>query len=537
MAAGMFISQEYFDEVCIENCEDFELSEEEAVQETIQQLEADGKKLPSHLVLSFPTSPQGIEERKVNEDLKTCIERVKSRVDDSNLCLDETLGSLVDLLCADESQRVPRFVVYGGFEACVNLWRNVAEGRDGKVYQLLNATFMTEQSIRAANIKESVLQLEDLQKPLLRLWPTWLSTFEDEVSPDDLQAWNLVRINQLLQLANFGVKQNEPNKKAFMASKSLTTGKTTPSLLLGALDVLSMSDIEMKEHHRLVGAQVCRLVANVCTFDDFRMAQGAPTVASAHANVQSFHQENGVIRVTRYLQETKEITAILALRAMAIHDEIVQAMVAVGLLDTSADLLERLLSKDTDNDDFESTEEALTAIVGLLRNVCANDEIKSKLCIGVKSIVHDLVLAMEGFPEAFRLQEHGCATFAAMALRSPRNAEHLVKHHNVATWIVRAMQKHPSRTTLQRQGALALRNLVSRSTDLCPLVVQAGAAEALKDIAAKHVSCQDEVYAALRDLGFEASMLRVEQDTNGKLVMKQTEMFGERKSNFRPVFD
>jgi hypothetical protein len=369
-------------------------------------------------------------------------------------------------------------------------------------------------------------------------------------------------LHQLLQLAYFAIRQSEPNKKAFMAAKSLTSHpKSSPILLMNTLDQLTTfqpsstdddnNSIHESELHRLVGDPLCRLVANICTYDDFDTTSsssvlpgggGAPTVASAHDNVRSFFQARGVMRLARYLQDKQVTSAILALRAMAIHDEIVQAMVAVGVLDTATALFHRLLTRDK-NDSKEETVDAtdalegLAAVIGLFRNVCANDEIKSKLCFGEKSVVQQIIGAMEAYPEAARLQEHACATFAAMALGSPRNAEFLVEKNEVTTWIVRAMKKHPNRTTVQRQGALAIRNLVSRSTELRPLVLQAGAAQALKDIAAKHATCQDEVYAALRDLGLPASMLRVEQDDNGQLVMKQTEMFGERKSNFRPVFD
>eukprot|EP00977_Amphora_coffeiformis_P000571 scaffold132_cov170-Amphora_coffeaeformis.AAC.50 len=552
-AGSLAISQEYYDEVCLENRDDFDLSEEEAVQETIQQLESDGKKLPSHLILSFPTSPEGIRERKVNQELKGGIMRLQSfaennkqapetSTDNDEEGLSATLQTLLESLRRDESQRVPRFVVNGGFEACIQLWRSTCTATlmegwvDEKLFELLLLAFQVEKSMRAKG-DETVIQLEDLQMHFYRLWPAWLTLLESSVSPQKMEMWNLGRLNQILRLGNFAVKHSEPNKKVFMAAKSNATAKSTPSILLGALDNLSLTDKDCLDHHRLVGGPLCRLVAAVCTFDDFRLTEGAPTVSSAHVNVQSFHQENGVLRLARYLQEKKETSAILALRAMAIHDEIVQAMVAVRVLDTSTSLLQRLLSVDTNADDPETTLEALTAVAGLFRNVCANDEIKSKLCIGDKSIVQHLICAMEAYPDAAKLQEHACATFGAMALRSPKNAEFLIKQNDVVTWIVRAMRKHPNRTTVQRQGALALRNLVSRSTDLRANVLQAGAAEALKEIAAKHVSCQDEVYAALRDLGLPANMLRVEQDASGQVVVKQTEMFGGRNNNFRPVFD
>ena len=559
--ANPTISQEYFDEVCLENRDDFELDEDEAVQETIQQLSSslgggDNKLLPSHLSLTFPTSEQGIKERKVNACIQSCIAQVQAAAlgdDDAPAPLSETLQTLLDCIQQDEAQRVPRFVLFGGFDACLQLWQttDMAQQCDNiaLVYPLLLTTFALERATRGKNNNVGLLQVQDLQKGFLWQWPAWLDTLEKETSAD-VEEWNLERLHQILEIANFAVKQSEPNKKAFMASKASNSLKTPPLLLLSTLDSLSLPDKGTEQHHQLVGTSLCRLITAVCTFDDFGTTpqSAAPTVASAHANVQAFAQENGVVQIARYLQEKHATCAILALRAMAIHDEIVQAMVAVRVLDTAASLLQRLLdekhvddkpssSKNDNDDDGELSLEALTAVVGLFRNVCANDEIKSKLCVGEKSVVFNVIHAMDAYPGAFKLQEHACAMLAAMALRSPRNAEYLVQQNDAATWIVRAMQKHPSRNTVQRQGALALRNLVSRSTELRATVLQAGAAEALKDIAAKHVSCQDEVYAALRDLGLPASMLRVEQNANGELFMKEIEMFGERKSNFRPVFD
>ena len=527
------ISQEYFDELCLENRDDFELSEDEALQETIQQLSLGGQPLPSHLILTFPTSQEGMREREVNTQIKSCVERIKKAEEDVE-SLTDALHTLYNLLNEERqgSPRVARFVVYGGFQACMDVMRKQMRDQSARLCPLLLLILQTEQtSPRASN------GLDDLQHSFLRTWPSWLTALETE-SSSAVANWKVDRLNHLLQLANYGVKQSEPNKKAFMATKSTNSLKTSPAILLATLDKLSTCSPDGQEDiHHLVGEPLCRLIATVCTYDDFRMAQGAPTVSSAHANVRSFHQENGVVRIARYLQEKKETSAILALRSLAIHDEIVQAMVAVGVLDTSSALLRRLLKEKVEGSDTEVTLEALTAVIGLFRNVSANDEIKSKLCVGDKSVVLLIVRAMEAYPEAAKLQEHACATFAAMALRSPRNAEYLVKQNDVTTWIVRAMHKHPSRTTVQRQGCLALRNLASRSADLQPIIIQAGAAQALKDIAAKHVSCQDEVYAALRDLGQPASMLRVEQDSSGQLILKQTEMFGNCKSNFRPVFD
>lgn len=543
-SANAVVSQEYFDEVCLENQEDFDMSEEEAVQETIQQLESSmggDKKLPPHLILSFPASEMGKVDRRINQDLQKHIQVLQScttatveEAGDQQASLQEALQGISKGVKDIGDQGVARFVVCGGFDASMDLWQQTPSGRDETVYDLLLATFMTEQLSRRQGSK-TVMSLADLQRPCMRLWPTWLATLEEDVS-GKLAEWNLTRLNKLLQLAYFGVRHSEANKRAFMLTKSSDLYKSSSASLLEVLGTLSSNEANDVEFDRMVGGPLCRLIATLCTFDDFRVTEGAPTVASAHTNVQTFHQENGVIRLARYLQEKKEASAILALRALAINDEIVQTMVAVGLLETASALLQSLLSADSVEKE-ESPLESLTAVVGLFRNVCANDEIKSTLCLGAKSIVPQLTLAMETFPEAALLQEHACATMGAMALRSPKNAGFLVRQNEVTIWIVRAMRKHPNRTTMQRQGALALRNLVSRSEELRPIVLNAGAGEALRDIAARHASCQDEVYAALRDLGLPASMLRVEQDAEGQYVMKKTEMFGERNNSFRPVFD
>jgi hypothetical protein len=178
-----------------------------------------------------------------------------------------------------------------------------------------------------------------------------------------------------------------------------------------------------------------------------------------------------------------------------------------------------------------------------VRNLCANDEIKSTLCGGRQSVVQELIQIMNstfrdktGVSHALLL-EHACGTIAAMALRISRNATYLVKL-GAADEIVRAMNKYPDKVALQRQAALAIRNIVSRATDLCPAVLQAGAQVALTTIAARHQGCQDEVYAALRDLGVPVTMRVAEQDdVTGKMVLRQREMFGERTPHFRAVFD
>jgi hypothetical protein len=76
-----------------------------------------------------------------------------------------------------------------------------------------------------------------------------------------------------------------------------------------------------------------------------------------------------------------------------------------------------------------------------------------------------------------------------------------------------------------RQGCLATTSslghsdIVSRSTDLCPAVLQAGAQVALTTIAARHQGCQTK---CTRPSGVHVTMRVAEQDdVTGKMVLRQ----------------
>jgi hypothetical protein len=227
--------------------------------------------------------------------------------------------------------------------------------------------------------------------------------------------------------------------------------------------------------------------------------------------------------------------AFLSLRAMAIQDDVVRSMVKVGVIDSAAKVL--LQAVDVSHQGLPQ-EVLVTSLLGFFRNVSANDDVKTTLCNGkYRSIVHCVLQAMNIFRTSVLLQEHGCGLIAAMALRKPKNAASLISA-GAHMSIVAAMRQHVTSVTLQRQAALAIRNLVSRSPQLRSIVLNECDAEmALRTIAGKHLACQDEVYAALRDLGLEIRSIHVLRSDDGTLTVQESRpMFGERNPNFRPEF-
>lgn len=145
------------------------------------------------------------------------------------------------------------------------------------------------------------------------------------------------------------------------------------------------------------------------------------------------------------------------------------------------------------------------------------------------------------------------------ALRKPTNALRIIQE-NAPLEIMSAMAKFPNNVLVQRQGALAVRNIVSRlvanssemqttgSGDTSSIIasktetinvrdvfLDVGAEVVLRQIAGRHQGSVDEAFAALRDLGCEVSMMKFDAET--QTMTRKTEMFGEVKSNFRKVYD
>lgn len=392
---------------------------------------------------------------------------------------------------------------------------------------------------------------------------------------DATSTTNITLLLDTLVVLQTCTQQNERNKQLFTSPALEKAGAPVLLLLLVQVcklvvtvaDVASVDDTndDNSEHVTAVvwskvARAVARLIATLGTFEEDWMVSDNDSdqkkqtvVASAHATVLALSEIGAVVQLVRlWTAYPTEPCAVASLRCMAIHDSVVQQMVAAGVLERVLQTFQQDKQDNESNIDKERTNEywaGRTAVIGLVRNLCANDEIKCTLCGGRQSIVVDLIRIMNealspdntrtttaGTRNHGTLLEHACGVIAAMALRFARNAELLVKNLAVEA-IVRSMYKYPDKVPLQRQAALAIRNIVSRDTDLRAAVLQAGAEAALTGVAARHVRCQDEVYAALRDLGIAASLRAAEQDSSGNMVLKDREMFGTRNPNFRPVFE
>ena len=365
----------------------------------------------------------------------------------------------------------------------------------------------------------------------------------------------------------------------------------------------------------LVARETCRLIAVLGKFQPLAESMSStgggggggndsPLVSSAHANVKEF-QKIGVLPqlhriatgcmeglregVTSTIDPTTDgnrknsfdnhyhrqellCESLSALRSMAIDNDIVQNMIALGVLDIVCNSLETLVQASTIESRSSLLLSLATATFGLVRNLCANDEVKTTICKSSLSCILQImqhyddnkkeVLPLESSSSSSLcelvqlnhltsnrrtatsatkrgrrtaiLQEHACGILGAMALRQPQNAHDIVEDDGHIL-ILRAMRAYPNKITLQRQGCLALRNIVSRQQNHKSKLLDANADDVLLKIAGIHPESSEEAYAALRDLGLNPDIFKV--DEYGNTTRSTTETFGTVQSSFRPIYE
>ncbi len=572
------ISQNLFDETVLENQDVFEYTDEEALKETIseflqQQSETPEKALRSmeHLSLTHPSSPQGTEDRDIQ---KRFVESLES----GNLAV---ATSILNELQTLQDGRISKMRTLSLWFLMLqnNLWAKVA----GEIGIEDVSKFAALMEFILALFPDKPLSLHPLARDLKRsVGPFWFAP-RPKNGADATNLWfllledSLVEKNNdnslsLAQLARNLCNGSEDNKKSFVQASLLRCHKNEQDgidLMVEHLEIMEGADFSLVR-------ELCRLIAVLNKFQPLGESNqpistpenpttgGAPTVSSAHSNVKEFHRTGAVPKLHRIarecldsFQENKETTesqdllcdSLAALRTMAIDNDIVQNMIALGILDTVRDGLKVAGEIATLSDEgLTSTLGLATATMGLVRNLCANDEVKTTIC---KSSLPSILQVMQeylndkqdGKPKRSNghaiLQEHACGTLAAMALRQPQNAHSIVENGGHVL-IFDAMRAFPHKVTLQRQGCLAVRNIASRLARMNydedkTKLLDAGAEDILQNIAGRHPGSSEEAYAALRDLGLSPKMYSV--DENGNTTVSRTEEFGKVKSNFRAVYE
>ena len=94
---------------------------------------------------------------------------------------------------------------------------------------------------------------------------------------------------------------------------------------------------------------------------------------------------------------------------------------------------------------------------------------------------------------------------STLTLRSKENSEALADT-GIAADIIESMRAHSTNSAIQRNGAWAIRNIVSRSRHLCDSFLNLGAEDLLNEAMQAHPNAAQDIKSALRDLGCEVSL-------------------------------
>jgi hypothetical protein len=608
------ISQSLFDETLLENQEAFDLSNEEALKETIDQfLSQLGAVSPiennaaaagplSHLVLLHPSSANGAALRDVRSRFETCLNTLDGCVGtDGSVTLEGTNDGEIIAALEEVTSRLggkgekrsegtlPYLCIFRNTSSIYTLMsflgiRSDSRSDDGSQKILLE----TIKALLAILVKDECSEGNAIRVELKDLFVSAMgrvvglsekyvkicsSQESEELAIVEKGATENMMLH-LLQLAIIATKNCESAKVGYVQG--------------GGVKVISAY---LKLSNNAIIEATCNLLASLSRYDDFRENAGpmgaAANTSSAHDHALEFHRlnvEERLVEVARgVLGELDDANAtdsenngnasadrlavavLTALRVLAVNDDIIQTMVALGVLPVVTKALELSCKENTVSIASEQSthrkSRLTSASLGLLRNMCGNDEIKTNLCLGssdqtsafaTPSSLPYLILAMQLYPSVATLQEHACGTLAAMALRKPANA-HAIIDQGGPRYILTAMKRHDMNPSVQRQGALAVRNLVSRLLRECPeddekgkeertairdSFLELGAEDILRNVTGRHQGSIDEAYAALRDLGCKVSLIKFNGDEQQQGQVQRTLMFGEKhNSNFRPVYD
>lgn len=148
--------------------------------------------------------------------------------------------------------------------------------------------------------------------------------------------------------------------------------------------------------------------------------------------------------------------------------------------------------------EFPESIKILRETFKLLKALAGNDSVKTHIIQNGAAPLIESALNRHKSNEAF--SQHVLVCVAMLALRQKENSEALFET-GISETIIQTMKIHPTSKVVQRNGAWAIRNMVSRSREQCDTFVNHGAEDVLNQALTDHPTIAHDVKSALRDLG------------------------------------
>lgn len=448
------ITQETFDAVVQENMEVFEMTEEEAVAEAIQQFEAQGVNLEMIVKEAKPKSDDsnGLHQVQIStENLRKWVESVDG---DSKTLLDicDAFREACDKTLAERCLAAKE----GAYGVLLSAIDKVAERYPDTVAVVLHSlqSFMTGQPDLLDDAGTSML---------LKL----LLSTDDAV---------VVRVLCILKLC---CQLHEENRQRFVVQG-----------IIGPL----VEILKTRKCGSEVIKSACSVLRSLTLDDDIRVPFG-----KSHEHAKLIVEEaDGIKLLLQLALDHKENTDILSeifltLSRLAVRDEFCRQVLDVGGIGN----ILTILKINIQNQNLEYS------ILGLLKTLAGSDPVKGEIVKqgGLETIVE----IMNKYIRNAGLCDVGCATIAALVLRFPAHSKTALES-GAPDCIVKLMQVHAKNASVQTSACMAVRNLVSRCPENSAAFLELGAEQQLRLTLSTHKGCQDEAKAALRDLGCQVEL-------------------------------
>ncbi|XP_074650634.1 armadillo repeat-containing protein 6-like [Tubulanus polymorphus] len=235
--------------------------------------------------------------------------------------------------------------------------------------------------------------------------------------------------------------------------------------------------------------EVCLMLQTLTLDDDVRVPFGR-----AHEHAKLIVTETNALKmlleISRDYSSNNAVQGELfkTLGKLSVRNEFCQEIMDLGGIEFVLKALENNLNSQS----------IVHQIMCLLKALAGNDNVKVAI---VKRDGFALILtALTKHMAHAAICEMCCICIAVIILRQP-DLCHRFFAEGGPSLVLQAMKVHRTSVPVQKQGCMAIRNLVSRTKEYINPLLELGAEEIIRWSYTQHTACKDEAKAALRDLG------------------------------------
>lgn len=458
---ALAVSQQAFNETVQENIEEFGMSPEEAIEDTVKQLEAQG------IDLSNIVKELALSDSMDFSELAKLISAFGVIVKEGALTRDETVQCLKNIRLECEK----------------DLQHRVAAGKEGVYDMIFDLIDQKNEDFELVGMCLATLATLMIKQPDLlddRGVNYMVKTFREQ--PEEMVTRNCLKWTRECCILHERNRQKIfdaailDHLKLILSKKNLTAGMLQD--VLGVLRALVLDD-------------------------DIRVEFG-----KAHDHARAIASD-ALCTITGLLTRFKDNENVmhdlmLTLSALLVRAEFCKKVCDAGALPIIHDALIT----------FTTNGKIIRQCMKLLKALAGNDECKHLIISGGNG--PNIVTALGLHTGNAQTAVFGLGCVAALALRSPENSKVLFDA-GVSNVIVEAMKAHPDNEDVQKYASWAIRNLVSRSKDQCTTFLELGAEALLKQNLKKFPKSEYDIKSALRDLGCNVDFKEEWTGKGGKL--------------------